>query len=142
MARRSVKTLIRLAEWKVDERRRRLGDLLLLVENLQKQIEILKQELAREQYVASASPEVAGFLFGNYVKTVIARRAWIEGSIAKAEEEVEAARDELREAYLELKKLDVAEKALVKKAEAELARIDRIALDEVGLQSFRQRSEG
>jgi flagellar FliJ protein len=141
MSSKTLKTLVRLNEWEVDERQRRLGELLRLVESLEKQIEALRAELAHEQQVAIASPDQAAFLFGNYVFTVIARRNWINDSIAKAEVEVEGAREQLRDAYRDLKKFEILKESGEKRENAELERKERIDLDEVGLQSFRERSK-
>ena len=137
MSTKTLRTLVRLNEWEVDERRRRLGELMRLVESLEHQIEVLKQELAREQQAASASPEVAGFLFGSYVLTVIARRNWIEQSVAKAQEEVDAAREELREAFLQLKKFEQLKDKHEDGEQTMLDRLERLRLDEVALQTYR-----
>jgi flagellar FliJ protein len=137
MSTKTLRTLVRLNEWEVDERRRRLGELMRLVESLEHQIDILKQELAREQQAASASPDLAGFLFGNYILTVIARRNWIEQSIAKAQEEVDAAREELREAFLQLKKFEQIKDRHADQEQAVIDRFERLQLDEVALQAYR-----
>ena len=140
MSAKSIKTLIRLHEFEVDERRRRLGDLLRLVEALENQIVVLQEELRREQATANASPEIAAFTYGNYAQTVIGRRAWIESSVAKAEEEVTAAREDLRDAYQELKRYEIGKDINDRLDKAELDRLERIVLDDIGLQGFRQRN--
>lgn len=139
MSAKSLTTLMRLRDFEVDERRRRLGDLQRLVASLEQQIELLKQELTREQRIAADAPTLAGFMYGNYVRTVIARRAWIEESIARAEDEAAAARDELRDAYLELKKVGQIKENQDRREAEDLSRLEQGILDEVALGMYRRR---
>jgi len=136
---KDLKNLIRLHEWQVDEKRRKVGGLLRLVADLEDQARRLEEELINEQAAAAASPEEAGFLYGNYAETVIERRQRIADSIAKAEEEIAAAQDELREAYRELKKYEIAQENREKREAEEEARRDQMFLDDIGLQNFRRR---
>lgn len=136
---KDLKNIIRVQEWEVDEKRRKLGELLRLAEELEDQARRLEEELVREQAAARASPEEAGILYGNYAETVIMRRAYIAQSIARTEKEITAARDDLREAYRELKKYQVAQENREKREALELARKDQAFLDEVGLQGFRRK---
>ncbi len=136
---KDLKAVIRLHEWEVDEKRRKLGELLRLSESLEDQAQRLEEELVREQQTAKESPEEAGLLYGNYAEAVIDRRRRIAESITKTEEEIDDSREILREAYLELKKFEVAQENRDKRAALELARKDQAFLDEVGSQSFRSR---
>ena len=53
---RNLKTLIRLNEWTVDQKRRKLGGVQRLISALQNQGKLLEEELVREQASASNSP--------------------------------------------------------------------------------------
>ena len=136
---KDLKNLIRLHEWQVDEKRRKVGGLLRLVADLEDQARRLEEELINEQAAAAASPEEAGYLYGNYAETVIERRQRIADSIAKAEEEIAAAQDELKEAYRDLKKYEIAQDNREKREAEEEARRDQNFLDDIGLQNFRRR---
>ena len=136
---KTLKNLVRLQEWQVDEKRRKLGGLLSLVADLEDRARRLEEELLAEQAVAAAAPEEAGFLYGAYAETVIERRQRLADSIARAEDEIAAAREELRDAYRELKKYEIAEENRVVREREELDRVEQAFLDEVGLQSFRRR---
>ena len=138
---KDLRNVIRLHEWGVDEKRRKLGELLRLAESLENQARGLEEELVREQAQAKSSPEEAGILYGNYAEAVIERRERIAQSIAQTEIEIAAAREELSEAYRELKKYEVAQENRDKREAEELARKDQAFLDEVGMQSF-QRKQG
>jgi flagellar export protein FliJ len=137
---KSLQPLVRLHGWQVDEKRRRLGELLRIVESLEARLTQLHEELAREQAAAAASPELAGVIYGNYARAVIETRAKLTASIEQAEQAVASARDELREAYREQKKFEMTQKARDKREEKERSRLEQIDLDEVGLEVFRQKS--
>ncbi len=132
-----LNTLIRLNEWTVDERRRELGDVLASLAELESGLQRLREELAREQGAVQASPEEAGFFYGNYAQAVIERRHHLNAGIARMEEEVAQARDKLNEAYRELKKFEVAQDLRDTQEARELARKEQIDLDELGLQAYR-----
>lgn len=132
-----LNTLIRLNEWTVDERRRELGDVLASLAELESGLLRLREELAREQGVVQASPEEAGFFYGNYAQAVIERRHRLNAGISRMEEEVAQARDKLNEAYRELKKFEIAQDLRDTHETQELARKEQIDLDELGLQAYR-----
>ena len=134
-----LRNLVRLCEWRVDERRRKLGELLRLVANLEDQARRLETELAGEQAIAGASPGEAGFLYGNYAEAVILRRDRIAESIAKTEEEIASAREELNDAYRELKKYQVTEESRRQRKLRETSRKEQAVADELSTQGFLRR---
>ena len=138
-----LKTLIKLNSWGVDQKRRKLGEILRLIDSLETQARNLEDELIREQRAASDKPEEAGYIYGNYANAVIQRRERIGESIAQAETEAEVARDDLADAYRELKKFETVQANRLADEAKEEARKDQITLDEVGLQGYlRQQSGG
>ncbi len=134
-----LNSLIRLHTWRVDEKRRALGELLGVVADLENQARRLEEDLKNEQRVARASPEEAGYLYGNYAHAVIRARERIAESIAGTEKEIAAAREALNEAYRNLKKYDLAQGARDMREARERARKEQMVLDELGLQAYRQR---
>lgn len=135
---KDLQNLIRLNEWEVDEKRRKLGELLRLMANLEAQAKALEEELTREQRQAGDNPVEGGLLYGAYAENVIERRERIKESIDKMEEAISEAREELRVAYLELKKYEVAQENRDKKMAREAARRETIEYDEIGIQGYRQ----
>ena len=129
---KSLGGLIRLHEWNVDQKRRRLGELLGLLADLEGQAIGLEDEVKREQRAATASPAVAGLLYGNYAMGVIERRRRIAESMVKTEEIVAVARDELSEAFMILKKFQTAQETRDRLEAEELNRKDQAVLDEIG----------
>lgn len=136
---KDLHNLIQIHEWDVDEKRRKLGELLRLLENLEAQAQALEEELLREQQAAQESPEEAGFLYGDYAETVIDRRERIQESIAQMETAIEEAREDLRLAYLDLKKYEVAQENRDRRTNLERGRREQAELDAVGLESYRRK---
>jgi len=136
---KDLKSLIRLHKWIVDEKRRQLGELLRMLHDLEERARHLEDELAREQKIARAAPDTAGFLYGNYAEAVIQRRARLKMSIASSETVVEAARQALNEAYRDLKKYEVAQAVRERRQAEDAARREQIFLDDVGIESHRQK---
>lgn len=134
-----LKSLIRLNEWKVDEKRLKLGSLLRALEKLEGQLSNLESTLKKEQALAAESPDEAGFLYGRYARSVIENRRRLRTAVIDSEKEIVAAREELGEAYLELKKFETAEAEHDRLEAEERARKDQAVIDEVGLQAFMHR---
>ncbi len=136
---RGLETLIRLNEWSVDQKRRKLGEVLGMVDGFQAEARKLEEDLVKEQAVAAASPNEAGFLYGYFADAIIDRRAIIKISIQQLETQVAEAREEVNQAYRELKKFETALETRKKHEQAEQDRQDQQVLDEVGMQSFIQK---
>jgi flagellar protein FliJ len=136
---KGLETLIRLNEWSVDQKRRKLGEILRLIDGFEAEARKLEEDLLKEQAAAASSPNEAGFLYGYYADSVIDRRAIIQISIQQLEKEADEAREEVSQAYQELKKYETALEARKKREEAEIARKEQLVLDEVGMQAFIQK---
>lgn len=136
---REFKNLIRLHEFRVDEQRRKLGELLRMLEDLEKQAQRLEVELVDEQQIAARTPGETDLTYGAYANAVIERRERIAASIAEAEEYVAQARDELADEYQDLKKYEIAQENRDRRAALAEARREQGLLDELGLQSHRRR---
>lgn len=137
---KNLKGLIRLHQWMVDEKRRKLGDLLKMLAELEEQSRQLETEVVEEQKAATNAPETAGFLYGNYARRVIERRERLAQSIASMETQIAAAREELNGAYRELKKFQVAQDVRDRREALEAARREQGVLDEIGLTMHRRRA--
>jgi len=134
---KNLKTLIRLNEWTVDERRRELGDVLGSLESLENGLLRLRDELASEQQAVQSSPNEAGFFYGNYAAAVIQRRNHLNNGIVQMEAKVAEARERLDEAYRELKKFEIAQENRDLELAKEMGRQEQSEMDELGLQVHR-----
>ena len=119
---KTLQSLIRLHSWQLEEKRRTLAGLEGLRADFVAQGERLEQELVNEQRAATASPEYA-ITYEGYAKAVILRRANLAASITETDGKIEVARDEVQEAYREMRKYEIAEERAQKRAAAEEARL-------------------
>jgi len=136
---RDFKTLVRLNDWEVDQKRRSLAEQLRQLENLMGLLHKLEEEVAREQAHAATAPTEGGMFYGAYAEQAIVRREDYQRRIAEQEREVATAREELRLAFLEFKKFEISEERRVARAEAELKREEQHELDEIGITGFNRK---
>jgi len=137
----NIKSLIRLHEWNVDEKRRKLGELLRLQGDLEEQLRQLEAEHERERQAAMDDPTGAGLTYPNYATHVRQRRDNLKDSIEQMEIVIGYARDELADAYQELKKYETVEENRQRRYELEQSRREQILLDEVALNQHRRKSQ-
>lgn len=130
---KSLDTIIRLHKWKLDERRRALGELQALSDQLAAEIARLEGELEREKAIAAGTP-ASSVDFAGYLKAMLTRRAHLQTSLRHVDKQIAASQDEIANAFADLKRFELAKadrdrRALVKQRRIETARFDEIALE-------------
>ncbi|NUB17019.1 hypothetical protein GAY28_34270 [Azospirillum brasilense] len=134
----SLKTIIRLQKWKLDEKRRALAELQNLADRLQAEIERLKEEIAAERDTARGNVEYA-FTYSNYIQAAMERGKRLTQSMGQVEAQIAVATDEMAEAFQELKRYELAEVERLKREKEKLKRKEANMLDETALVGFRRR---
>jgi flagellar FliJ protein len=137
---KGLATLIKLSKRKLDELRRKLGNLEGQKTQLEEAIRKLSEELAREMELAGKQPEMSGF-FGGFAKRIQQRQEAMHQEIKKIEIEITKTRDEISEAFSEQKKYEIAADNAKKRAAEEQNRKDTIALDEIAEQQHRRKAK-
>ena len=130
--------LIRLHTWRLDEQRRTLADALGELDRLRRQSRVLEGEIAAEQEAASASPAEAGFAYARFARAAVDRRAACRNAIDSAESSVATHRETLQNLYRELRTFELAEVDRRRRAAAEAAHREVLALDEIALLTTRR----
>lgn len=139
---KDLHTLIRLAEWTVDEKRRALGALHAREDQLIAVLRDMDARLAAEQAQVKANMALA-MTWAPFYANHCARRDNTQHQLDQVRRLIEEVRDELSEAYRELKSYETAQENRDKREREERDRKERIFLDEVGLQRYqRHRTEG
>jgi flagellar export protein FliJ len=138
---KTLANLIRLHKYRVDEKRRILGVLYGELHDLEQKRVDLKNQLIEEQKIAKASPDQALFAYGRFHQRAMEIREQIEQTIADKEREVEAARDDVNEAFRELKVYEEAEKNRIKREKEELNRKENIEMDEIAMNLHRRNQD-
>ncbi len=131
-------SLVRVHTWALDEKRQTLGGLEKLAEKLRNDLEDLEAELRREQTAATGSIE-GTIAFPAFVAAALERRKRLRVSIANLDLAIEAAREEAREAYHEVKNYELARDNHERRERDRLAVRERNALDELGATLHRRK---
>lgn len=141
MGDRGLQGVIRLHKFEVDEKRRALSDLERQEEALIGRRAALEQEIAREREAVRANPQV-GLTYGAYVQRANERRRSLDNALAELRKRLEAARDDLAAAFLDLKTYEITQASRDERARQERERKDQAVMDEIGLMRHRRRTEG
>jgi len=136
---KTLANLIRLHKYRVDEKRRVLGVLYSELADLEQKLTDLESQVLEEQRVAKEVSSQAMFAYGGFHQRAMVIRQEIHAFIVAKEEEVETARDDVNEAFRELKIYEEAEKNRLKKEKEERNRKENIEMDEIAQNLFRRK---
>lgn len=134
------KTLIRIRQWALDEERRQLGQLNAALTTIENEIANLQATYEREQAAAAEADFVAASGFGNYTEGMIKRREQLNTAKASIEVQIEGKTEEVREAFQELKKYELAQESLEEREAAEEARRETIELDDIAIEGHARKN--
>lgn len=133
---RSLTGIIRLHKWQVDEKRRQITELEVMKEGLVERLEKLLNDLASEQEKLAKS-NVVDINYANYASSVMSRRENLEASITEIDVSIENMKDELADAFKELKKYEIVEQRAIEREKEDQKRTEQDRLDEVSLNQYR-----
>ena len=103
---KSRDTLIRLKRFQVDEKRRRVAQIEMMIAEFDRMAADLEREIAAEENRAGIS-DPAHFAYPTYAKAAIQRRDNLKRSAADLYAQLDDAKAELGEAFEELKKVEI-----------------------------------
>ena len=129
---KSRESLIRLKRFQVDEKRRQVGQIELMVTEFEGMIRDLDAQIAFEEQKAGIS-DVAHFAYPTFAKAAHQRKENLLVSIADLNEQLEQAQDQLREAIGELKKVEMLEERDHKREQAERDQVEQDELDDLNM---------
>ncbi len=135
----NLKNLIRLHEWNVDEKRRKVAELQQLENELRVKIETLQTEMVTEKQAATDNPVEGGMTYPNYIQHATLRRDNLMESLSQMEYVISLAREEMAEAFRELKKFENVDRNRQRRQIQEEVRRDQAVSDEVALNMHRRK---
>lgn len=141
MAGHDLKTLIRLHKWTLDEIQRKLGNLLRFEAALMNRKELLKRQYDEEERIAGDN-QIAALTFGAYVDWYVKEKERVEQALEDNRREILKVRDELLEAFQELKTFEISQENREQREKEELERKMNRVLDEIGLNLYRRNKAG
>lgn len=128
---KSRKSLIQLRRFEVDERRQTVTDIENMIAELQQMVVDLERQIEVEQERAGVS-DINHFAYPTFAKAAIQRRDNLKNSISELEAKLGEARDQLAEAFEELKKVELIEERDAERIRAQSASQEQAELDEIG----------
>jgi flagellar export protein FliJ len=129
---------MRLQRWTLDEKRRQASDLELLIERLVQDINKLDEQVEHEIQASRANLELQRQLPG-YRQMMKGRRERLDKSLVDLRGELEKLREQITEAFSELKKTEQTVKNRQQRQRLVERRKEQANLDEVGLQLHRRK---
>lgn len=135
---KGIANLIRVHQWKLDEKRQELSDLRDIHDDYVAQLVKLEQEMAREQEVAGENQDV-GFSYAGYLQVARQRQGNLNSSLDELQNQIATAEDELADLFQELKKYEITRDLRDKRAKDERARKEQIAMDDLSIDIYRRK---
>ena len=130
-------SLTRVHTWVLNEKRQRLAGIEELVDKMKADLASLEAELESENRAAGESIE-GTVAFPAFVAANLERRRRLRQTIAELDESVEAAREEVRAAFEEMKKYERMRDLEAQQSEEERTRRDQAALEEMSTARYQR----
>jgi len=124
-------SLIRLKKFQVDEKRRQVTQIEMMIADFERMAGELDQQIEIEQQKTGIS-DVAHFAYSTFAKAAIVRRDNLLASAHDMKDKLESAQDALAEAIEELKKIELLDQREQNREAAAEAKIEQAEYDEMG----------
>ena len=137
-----LEPLIRYRKHTVDEKQKVLGELYRQSEELQQQKEAVEEEMEHEKKMAEemATLEASAYL-GRYLEGAKAKIAAIDAALHQLESKIAIAREDMRNAFAEMKKVEITQRNRKDREKAELQKKEDLELDANAIENYRRRQE-
>ena len=129
-------SLIRLKKFQVDEKRRQVAQIEMMVNDFVRMAGELDQQIEIEQTKTGIS-DVAHFAYSTFAKAALARRDNLIASANDMREKLETAQDALAEAIEDLKKVELLDQREHQREAVEQLKVEQSEYDEIGRLRFR-----
>jgi flagellar FliJ protein len=129
-------SLIRLKKFQVDEKRRQVAQIEMMIADFERMASELDQQIEIEQTKTGIS-DVAHFAYSTFAKAAITRRDNLLNSANDMKGKLEAAQDGLAEALEDLKKVELLDQREHQRDAAEQLKVEQAEYDEIGRLRYR-----
>ena len=138
----TLTSLIRLRKHTVDQKQKFLAGLYRQAEELEQKKASLQEKLSRERQLLEEQEMLEALAwFGNFAAGVKTQIEFIDKDIANMEQRIEIARGDLRNAFAELKKIEITNERRIAAAQKEEQVKENKELDEIGIEGHRRKEE-
>ena len=128
-------SLIRLKKFQVDEKRRQVTQIEMMVADFERMASELDQQIEIEHTKTGIS-DVAHFAYSTFAKAALTRRDNLLNSANDMKSKLEAAQDALAEALEDLKKVELLDQREHQREAAEQLKQEQAEYDEIGRLRF------
>lgn len=128
-------SLIRLKKFQVDEKRRQVAQIDMMINDFERMASELDQQIEIEQTKTGIS-DVAHFAYSTFAKAALTRRDNLLNSASDMKGKLEAAQDALAEAMEDLKKVELLDQREHQREAAEQLKVEQAEYDEIGRLRF------
>lgn len=136
-----LEPLIRVRKHAVEQKQKFLADLYRQSEKLETEKQTVLDRLEEErEKVKEMQVEMLSY-FGPYTDAVKERVSEIDEARKQLDTRIEIAREDMREAFADLKKIEITQERREAEEEAEINKKESDELDEIGLDIFRRQQE-
>lgn len=134
--------LIRYRKYGVDEKRRFLARLYEEAEKLEAARQDAEENVAKERRLAEelGSAEALSAL-GAYMEAMRLKIKKIDESISKMEKRIAAAQEDMRNAFAEMKKVEITQRGRKEREQSEEQQKEDNELDEIAIGNYRRRTD-
>lgn len=126
------KSLIRLKKFQVDEKRRQVTQIEMMIADFERMATELDQQIEIEHQKTGIS-DIAHFAYSTFAKAARTRRDNLLESAEGMRGQLEAAQDALAEAIEDLKKIELLDQREHLREAAAEAKLEQAEFDEIGL---------
>lgn len=131
--------LIRVRRNTVEEKQRIIADLFRNAEKLEKRKSALEEKLQKEREAIETNPELETLTyFGAFEQVALRDIDRLAQELKKWEARIEIAQDDMRNAFADLKRVEIVDRRRKEEARAEAQARETKELDEIGLDVFRR----
>jgi flagellar export protein FliJ len=128
-------SLIRLKKFQVDEKRRQVAQIEMMIADFERMASELDQQIEIEQTKTGIS-DVAHFAYSTFAKAAMTRRDNLLNSANDMKGKLEAAQDALAEALEDLKKVELLDQREHQREAVEQLKTEQAEYDEIGRLRF------
>ncbi|QDZ11323.1 flagellar export protein FliJ [Devosia ginsengisoli] len=128
-------SLIRLKKFQVDEKRRQVAQIEMMVADFERMASELDQQIEIEHTKTGIS-DVAHFAYSTFAKAALTRRDNLLNSANDMKSKLEVAQDGLAEALEDLKKVELLDQREHQREAQEQLKVEQAEYDEIGRLRF------
>lgn len=136
-----LQALIRLRKHAVDEKQRAVAQLYREAETLEKQKKVVEDQMAHEKRLAEEMnrPEAISF-YTRYAEGARKKIAALQISIKKMEGRIEAAQEDMRTAFAEMKKVQITQARREKREAKAIQKKEDAQMDDIAIEQYRRQT--